>query len=315
MATVPANVFLNTLVENKVISQDQAQKFAVDALQQDVSIDQYLLTNSSIKPEDILEAKAFVLNVPWITSSLMPVTPQALALIPETVARQHHLIPFEINDKEKTLKVAMVDPFDVETIGFLQKKTNYRIMPVIALQEDIDKTIDIVYTQNLSPNISEALKEFSPKVKTFEAENLSQLIKEAPIAKIVKTILEYAIKGRASDVHVEPQEERTRVRYRIDGMLQEKLSLPLTIHDSLVSRIKILSGMKIDERRAPQDGRFNFKMGEEEVDLRVSTLPVVNGEKVVMRLLKKTGGIPALSELGLRGPQLKRLEEAIQKPY
>ena len=127
--------------------------------------------------------------------------------------------------------------------------------------------------------------------------------------------MEYAIKGRASDVHIEPQEARSRVRYRIDGMLQEKLALPRSIHESLVSRIKILSGLKIDERRAPQDGRFNFKMGEEEVDLRVSTLPTVNGEKVVMRLLKKTGGLPSLNDLGLRGPQLKIVEDAMLKPY
>lgn len=313
--TLPTKPFLDALVAEKVITPEAAQKYEVDALQSNQQIDNFLIANSDISQEAILKAKAQVLQVPWVTGASMPLAPQAIALVPESLARQYMLIPFELNEKENSLKIAMADPFDVQTIGFLQKKTGKRIIPVLSLKEDVEKTIDVVYTQNLSPNITEALKEFSPEVRTVQAENIGQIIKEAPIAKIVKTILEYAIKGRASDVHIEPQETRTRVRYRIDGMLQEKLALPRTIQDSLVSRIKILSGLKIDERRAPQDGRFNFKMGDDEVDLRVSTLPTVNGEKVVMRLLKKSGGIPTLVDLGFRGPQLKSLEEAIQKPY
>ncbi len=313
--TLPTKQFLDLLVGQKIISQEQSQKYEVDSLQRNLPIDEYLLQNSEVASEDIIKTKAEILNMPWVTGSSMPIAPQALALVPESLARQYILIPFELNEKENTLKIAMADPFDVQTIGFLQKKTGKRLIPVLSLKEDIEKTIDVVYTQNLSPNITEALKEFEPAVRTVQAENLGELIKEAPIAKIVKTILEYAMKGRASDVHIEPQETRTRVRYRIDGMLQEKLALPKSIQDSLVSRIKILSGLKIDEKRAPQDGRFNFKMGEEEVDLRVSTLPTVNGEKVVMRLLKKSGGIPTMNDLGLRGPQLKVLEEAIEKPY
>ncbi|OGK39306.1 hypothetical protein A3F34_01830 [Candidatus Roizmanbacteria bacterium RIFCSPHIGHO2_12_FULL_44_10] len=313
--TVPTQQFLNLLVTNKVITADQAQKYEVDALQKEMAIDDYMVQNSDIDQEKILEAKATVFNIPSITGATMPIAPQALALVPESIARKYNLIPFELNEKEGTLKIAMVDPFDVQTIGFLQKKTGKRIIPVLSLKEDLEKTVDVVYTQNLSPNITEALKEFGPQVKTIQADQLGEIIKEAPIAKIVKTLLEYAIKGRASDVHIEPQEARSRVRYRIDGMLQEKLALPRSIHESLVSRIKILSGLKIDERRAPQDGRFNFKMGEEEVDLRVSTLPTVNGEKVVMRLLKKTGGLPSLNDLGLRGPQLKIVEDAMLKPY
>lgn len=312
---LPTKAFLDILVEDKILQPDVAQKYEVESLQKNIPIDEFLMANSDINPEAILKAKAQVLQVPWVTGASMPIAPQALSLIPESLARQYILIPFELNEKDNTLKIAMADPFDVQAIEFLQKKTGKRIIPVLSLKEDIEKTVDVVYTQNLSPNITEALKEFTPEVRTVEAENIGQIIKEAPIAKIVKTILEYAMKGRASDVHIEPQETRTRVRYRIDGMLQEKLALPRTIQDSLVSRIKILSGLKIDEKRAPQDGRFNFKMGDDEVDLRVSTLPTVNGEKVVMRLLKKSGGIPTLPELGLRGPQLKALEEAIQKPY
>ena len=144
---------------------------------------------------------------------------------------------------------------------------------------------------------------------------MGRLIKEASIAKIISKVLEFAIKSRASDVHIEPEEDKTRIRYRIDGILHEKLVVPRDIHDALVSRIKILSDMKIDEKRIPQDGRFNFRSEEQEVDLRVSTLPTVHGEKVVMRLLKKTGGVPTLQELGLRGRALKNLEDSILKPH
>ena len=123
------------------------------------------------------------------------------------------------------------------------------------------------------------------------------------------------MKSRASDIHIEPEEKGTRVRYRIDGILQEKFTMPRNFHDSLISRIKILSGMKIDEKRVPQDGRFNFKAGTDEVDLRVSSLPTVFGEKIVMRLLKKSGGVPKLSDLGLRGRALKNLEDAVLRPH
>jgi type II secretory ATPase GspE/PulE/Tfp pilus assembly ATPase PilB-like protein len=127
--------------------------------------------------------------------------------------------------------------------------------------------------------------------------------------------LSFAVKARASDVHIEPQERSTRVRYRIDGILQEKLTIPRELHDALISRIKILSGMKIDEKRVPQDGRFNFRSEIEEVDLRVSSLPTSTGEKIVMRLLKKTGGIPELAQLGLRGSAFRNLQDAILKPH
>jgi type IV pilus assembly protein PilB len=131
----------------------------------------------------------------------------------------------------------------------------------------------------------------------------------------VATVLDFAIKARASDVHIEPQEEKTRVRYRIDGILHEKLVLPKSLHEAIVSRVKILSEMKIDEKRIPQDGRFTFKIEKRMVDLRVSCLPTVHGEKIVMRLLKKGGGVIDLPELGLRGRALKNLEDSILRPH
>lgn len=313
--TIPTRKFLDILIAKGSLSKEDSEKFEVESLQKNEPIDQYLIQHSQVKHEDILEAKGTILNTPVVHIDKVPIAPQALSLIPESISRRYNLIPFELVENNTFLKVAMENPFDIQIIEFLEKKTSKRIQPFLAFPEDITKAIEAFYTQGLSPDVVEALKEVQPEVKTIRSDQIGNFIKEAPIAKIVSTILEYAIRGRASDIHIEAQENRTRVRYRIDGILQEKLVLPKGIHDSLVSRIKILSQLKIDEKRIPQDGRFNFKSGDEEVDLRVSTLPTVHGEKVVMRLLKKTGGVPTLMDLGLRGPQLKALEDAISKPY
>ncbi|MEK9178252.1 MAG: GspE/PulE family protein, partial [Patescibacteria group bacterium] len=186
-----------------------------------------------------------------------------------------------------------------------------------ATPSDVDRAIAEQYRQEIVGEVGEALKETEEyeQIKTIDATQISQIIKEAPIAKIVSTILEYALTSRASDVHIEPQEDRVRVRYRIDGILYDRLSLPKTVQESVISRIKILSDMKIDEHRTPQDGRFNFKSEDKEVDLRISVLPTVFGEKVVIRLLRKSGGIPTLQELGLTGVSLKNLETNILRPH
>lgn len=303
------------LVKANLIKPEEANKYELDSLKSNQSIDEYLLSLNTIDKLEILKTKANFFSVSWIDASSMPIVPQAINLINDTTAKQYKVLPFDIDEATNTVKLAMADPFDIEIIDFLGKKTGKKIEPYLAIEDDLNKAIESAYSQGLSPDVTDALKEVSPEISTVSSVDLGKIIKEAPVAKIVTTALEYAIKGRASDIHIEPQESKTRIRYRIDGVLQEKLVLPKGIHEALVSRIKIISGLKIDEKRIPQDGRFNFKIGDEEVDLRVSTLPTVHGEKVVMRLLKKTGGIPSLADLGMRGPQLAVLQEAILKPY
>ncbi len=308
--------FLLKLVANKVITEVEAEQLEIDSLHQSSPIYEYLLKQGNIKKNDVLKIQAEFLNVPFVDISTTSANPQALAFVSEPVARRYTIIPYEFDTKTGVVSVASADPLNISLLDFLERKTGKRVIFALAYAEDIDKAINAVYTKGLSPEVKEALEEVGRnKTNNTEKVNESTVVKEAPIAKIVDTILEFAVKGRASDIHVEPESENTRIRYRIDGILQEKLTLPRTIHDSLVSRVKILSQMKIDERRIPQDGRFSFKVGDQEVDLRVSTLPTVHGEKIVMRLLKKTGGLPALAELGLRGVQFKDLEEAIAKPY
>ncbi|MCX6732921.1 MAG: GspE/PulE family protein [Candidatus Roizmanbacteria bacterium] len=308
--------FLLKLVENKVITQTEAEQLEIDSLHQSSPIYEYLLKQGSIKKDDVLKIQAEFLNVPFIDISVTSANPQALNFVSEPIARRYTIIPYEYDVKTDVISIASADPLNISLLDFLERKTGKRIIFSLAYAEDIEKAINAVYAKGLSPEVKEALEEVG-RNKSNQVEKIDEttVVKEAPIAKIVDTILEFAVKGRASDIHIEPEEDKTRVRYRIDGILQEKLTLPRSIHDSLSSRIKILSQMKIDERRIPQDGRFSFKVGEQEVDLRVSTLPTVHGEKIVMRLLKKTGGLPATAELGLRGIQFKDLEDAIARPY
>jgi len=303
---------LNQLVKNKVISQDQADQFELASLQKNLPIDEYLFQFTDIKRDEIIKAIAQIFELPYVDLETIPTDPQAISLISEPLARRFNVVPYRFDSEKNILYIATYDPFNTFASDFLEKKTEKRIIFVLADPEKIKKTIKIIYDQSLTPEVKEALKEYQTKKEQVLQETK---IKEAPIAKIVATIVEFAIRGRASDIHIEPQENMVRVRYRIDGILHEKLVLPKIIQEGVISRIKILSSMKIDEKRIPQDGRFSYRLGDEEVDLRVSTLPTVHGEKVVMRLLKKTGGIPKLHELGLRGPQFRDLEEAITKPY
>lgn len=313
---VPAQKILEALVQLRVIDQTVADGIRIELVKTGQSVDDYLLKKKIVSDTQFAEAEAKVLGVPFITLSGKGVSPEAINFVPEPVARRYSIFPFDYDSANNTIYVAMEDPFDLQIIEFLEQKTNKRIKPHLAIQSDIIAAIDERYVQSLGAEVTAALKEtVVSEIRTVEAGRLGEIIKEAPIAKIVSTLLEFATKNRVSDIHIEPQEGKTRVRYRIDGILHEKLALPRSVHAAVVSRIKILSDMKIDEKRVPQDGRFNFRMGSEEVDLRVSSLPTVHGEKIVMRLLKKTGGIPTLNELGLRGVALKRLEDNIARPH
>lgn len=312
---MPAQDILSALVSAQKITAEIAEQVRTEALNSgdtDVAI---IKRKKLATDEDVSRARAESLGIPFISLTGRPISPDVISLIPEPVSRRYTLVPFELDSKSGVLSVAMLDPLDFQVIEFLEKKSGHGVKPYMAFKDDILSSIDDLYTQNLGADVTAALEESTPAIKTYEAGHLGEVIREAPIAQIVSAILEQSIRIRASDVHIEPQPGDTRVRYRVDGILQERLMLPRKLHEAVISRIKILGDMKIDEKRVPQDGRFNFKMGEQEVDLRVSSLPTVNGEKIVMRLLKKSGGIPTLGELGLRGTALKNLESGIRRPH
>lgn len=301
------------LFQKGLITNDQLSAVKLESINSGHSVDQILIQHNLVPVDKITEAKAQLLNVPFIKLEGKAISSDILNLIPEPAARRYTIIPFEKQGDE--LYVAMADPLDIQISQFIEKRSGKRVKPFLAIPEDILKAIGDQYSQNLTSEVTSALKEVQSVKPEEQLESGPEVIREAPVSNIVSQLMEYAIKTRASDIHIEPQEDRTRVRYRIDGILHEKVLLPKGVHDAVISRIKILSNLKIDERRLPQDGRFTFSFGESEVDLRISTIPTVFGEKVVMRLLPKSTAAPSLLELGLRGISLKNLESQLLRTH
>ncbi len=315
MAT-SAQELLSVLVKDGALTQEQADQVMTDSLTAGVAVEDLIKKKHLVTDDAYARARATALGIPFISLAGKAISPDVVNYVPEPVVRRYTLIPFEYNAATDELSVAMMDPLDSQVLEFLEKKSGKQVKAYMANKDDILGAIDEVYAQNLGADVTKAIKETTTStIKTYEAGHLGEVIREAPIAQIVSAILEQSMRLRSSDIHIEPQIGDTRVRYRVDGILQERLALPKSLQDAVISRIKILADMKIDEKRAPQDGRFNFKMGDQEVDLRVSTLPTVHGEKVVMRLLKKSGGVPQLQELGLRGLALKSLETSVLRPH
>lgn len=319
--SVSATSVAEILLAQGKLTRAQYDDLSLERINTNKSLEDLIAEKNLVDEESLAQAKAKAYNIPYVKLSETGVSPQALNEVPESVARRYGLIPYAMNE-DGSVSIAMSNPLDLLAVDFVGKKMGKTPKIFLASNYEVSRAINERYAQSLSTEVTEALKD-TEAGQTLVASGTeidlnqgnTEIIREAPIAKIVETILSFAVKSRASDVHIEPQETKTRVRYRIDGILQEKLVLPKSVHAALVSRIKILSDLKIDEKRIPQDGRFTFKTQKEEVDLRISTLPTVHGEKIVMRLLKKTGAIPTLSELGLRGAGLKQLESAIVVPH
>lgn len=307
------------LLDEKLITKEQADLARLESGTSGKSVDVILEERGFATREQIISAHAKASGFLEANLSGKLISPEILELFPETLARRYVALPFELDKDNEILSVAMADPLDLASINFLEKRTQKKIKPFFANTSSIKEAIDHYYSKDLGAVVSQALKE-SPaesQVITKDGGNLvgQEVIRDTPVAKIVERLLEYATNSRASDVHIEPLDENTRVRFRIDGVLHDESVLPSEIHDAIVSRVKILSDLKIDERRIPQDGRFTFKNDTSELDVRVSTLPTIHGEKVVLRLLRKSGGVPSFSELGLRGSALKNLEIAILRPH
>ena len=311
---------LDYLVSSGKLTEERVNSLKIEAVTSGKTLTELLIEKRLVDERGLAEAKAKVLGIPYFAENKISVDPDLISLISVDLARNYQVVPYTFDKQKKELSLIMVKPEDLSTVDFFQKRTGYTIKSLLTSKENLDNLIANIYSQSLSGEISGVLKrgkEMADEtgVRLVTSDTISQIIKEPKIVEIVRKILEHAIRLRASDIHIEPMENITRVRYRIDGILEEKLTLDKDYHASLISRIKILAGMKIDEKRIPQDGRFNFQSEWGEVDLRISSLPTVNGEKIVMRLLKKTDKVPTLSELGLRGKALTTLEEAIRIPH
>ncbi|MFA5749720.1 MAG: GspE/PulE family protein [Candidatus Shapirobacteria bacterium] len=304
------------LKDQGLIDDAKAEEINLRQLKTGESEEEIIKLLRLVSEEDFVKAKAQFLKVPFVDLDNIGFSPEALSLVPESVAEKYKIVPYRLDPKTKTLFVTMVNPLDLETLEFLEKKTSLKISAAMSTEKQISSFIKEKYIRekNITSEVNKALDE--RKVDETDMKKVQEKVAvEAPVAKIVSTILEYAVKSRASDIHIEPQEDNVRIRYRIDGILQEKYLLPRNVHDAVVSRIKILASLKIDEKRIPQDGRFFFSIDGNDVDLRISTLPTTYGEKVVMRLLKKSQKVPTLPDLGLRGLALKNLMSSIQRPH
>lgn len=308
---------LSILTNQKILTPEQVEKVRIEEASTGREVKEIILGHNYASVEQLAKAEAQVHNIPFINLGETAASPEALGRVPRAVAERYFVLPFAYNVENNQLSLAMADPKDLQAIEFVERKSGAKIKPFMSTPDQIKKAILINYEESLSTEVKAALKETAaPGMQAaVDIAKLGEIIREAPIAKIVSTLLEFAVKGRASDIHIEPEEEKTRIRYRIDGIMHEKLVLPKKVHEGLISRIKILSGMKIDEKRLPQDGRFSFRADGQEVDLRVSCLPTVHGEKIVMRLLKKSGGVIDLPELGLRGVALKNFHDSILRPH
>lgn len=241
---------------------------------------------------------------------------ELLAKIPENIARSFKSIPFE--EKDGVINVAMVDPEDVETREMIKRLLGEKIKLFLTTEADINTVLN--QYQGLENEVSSAIAtaeegEEEDEKKDPKKQLVETVSDDAPAAKIVSSLLKRAIRDKASDVHIEPTEKEVEVRFRLDGVLRKKVSLPKDIQASVISRIKILSNMKIDEQRVPQDGRFNMHVDGRRVDFRVSSMPVAFGEKIVMRILDKDSGILTIEQLGINGSGLKSLETNLLKSH
>jgi type IV pilus assembly protein PilB len=305
----------DVLYEKGHLNVDQLSAIKFENVNTGKSIEEIIKSRGYVSEEDYVMAYGELYGIEFVTLNPSQIDSKFLDLLPLNVAKRHNIAPFALQDKN--LSLAMADPMDLPTIDFVERKTGFKVIPYIATQKNIDNVLDSQKGSELTEEITEAMKTLDQNTLKIEESNQDlndATIRDAPIARIVSMILETAVKNGASDVHLEPGEYKTRLRYRVDGILEEKRTLPKEMHDSVVARIKILSNMKIDEKRVPLDGQFKVQVGETETDLRVSTLPTIFGEKVVIRLLQEEGTIYTFRDLGMRGYTLRRYEEIILKP-
>lgn len=270
-----------------------------------------VISKDIVKDKELTQLYAAYADIPFVEINAKDVTKEDLSQLPEKMARQYNAVVFKVEGTTKHL--AMEDPDDVQALDFIQKQigSNYKLY--ISTKDNILQVLEN-YRDGVAQEIDEviAIQEENNEKQEVSEEEIAE---DSPVAQTVNLILEYAIRGNASDIHIEPREEFLQVRYRIDGVLKEANKLPRTVMNALVSRIKILSNLKIDERRVPQDGRFKVTVAGKKYALRVSTLPISDGEKVVMRILDETNKALTLEELGYWGFSLKSINNAIIQPH
>jgi type IV pilus assembly protein PilB len=321
MTDAPGMELEDALLQLGLINQNQLELIKIESVNTGSPIEEIIEKMNLVSPENIVRAWGLVFGMPYINLEGTTVDTEILNRIPEHVAKKYKIVAFA--EKEGKLQIAISDPHDLqalEALEFIKQQNNYQTDIYIASGEVISFVLDQYGT--LKKEVGQALEEATPEESEIEdveeVENegeLNKVIQDAPISKVVSLIIKYGVKSRASDIHIEAEEDNVKVRIRVDGKLKQTISLSKRLLPAIVSRIKILANLKIDEQRLPQDGRFQSKIDGKDIDFRVSTFPSVNGEKVVMRILDTSTGILTLEQLGVVGRSFEILEKNIHKPH
>ncbi len=316
--------FLNFLATKKIISTEQIP-FVKEQVKTTGKTVESLLLENGLEKEKLLEVKGEYYGVPYKQLNSTNIPFDILKYIPEENAIHYKFVPLSITDG--ALEIGIVNPESIEArdaLNFISTNSNLPFKLFLISEEDFKKILDVY--KGLSGQVNEALTELESEFSEEEKEIKKQLestskkddihlVEDAPVTKIVGTILRYAVEYGASDVHIEPINEKVRVRFRVDGVLNTSIVLPIKVAPSIAARVKILSQMKLDEKRKPQDGRFQARIENRKIDFRVSTFPTYFGEKIVMRILDQYKGVKKMDELGLSERYLSMLKDAITKPY
>ncbi len=320
MANEAPKTLLDILWEEKLISSEEKNRLQAESAGSDKIAEELILKERLVPEEKLAEARGKLLGVPYINLQTIDVNRDAMKEIPHEAAANYQFVVFDKTDK--TLKVAMVNPDDfqaLEALKFITKKNFYTLEVYITSPASLRSALGLYET--LKVEVTSALKEFEEEMikearaRRVTTEEVEKIVQEAPVTKAVAVVIKHAIEGRASDIHIEPREKELEVRYRVDGALFTSLILPLKVHPAIISRIKILCNLRIDEQRIPQDGRFSTPAGGREYDFRVAIMPTIYGEKAAIRILDKTVGALSFEELGLEKKGKEEFEKAIQMPH
>jgi type IV pilus assembly protein PilB len=297
----------SNLLDSKVIEENF--KEASDSKQK---LGDLLMEKKLINEIELRKLYSYILGIPFVNLEKEMITTDILQIIPEPIAKKYNIVAFERDGKN--LKVAMKNPEDLQTIDFIKKKTGLKIIPCLTNEESIKAALR-QYEKSLKAEFGDIISRDSEAVGVgSDEQDLEKIAQDLPIIRIVDTLLKHAILQSASDIHIEPDEKEVRVRYRIDGILHDAMTLPRQVLAGLVARIKVLSNLKLDEHRLPQDGRFKIEKDGYKISFRVSMLPVFEGEKIVMRLLNETSKGLTLEKMGLVGEALEVVHRAIKRP-
>ena len=303
------------LIDAELITEEQLNRIKELQRKSGDRLEQVLLQQRLVTPQQLAFFISLQLGIPFVNLKKEGVRPNALKLVPESIARKYGVIPMDTTNN--TVIVAMEDPRDIEAIEDLAAVTMKRVEPVISTAQDIQEMIDLNY--RVGGEIEEQLSQIPTRYRSAagvrEARVSAETIAQAPVVRAIDLLIKQAVRDRASDVHVEPQEDKLRVRYRIDGILSDVMSLPLSVHAPLLSRVKIMAGLNIAERRRPQDGQITFDMGDREVDIRVATSNTIYGEMSVMRILDKSFAFLPLAEIGFLPDVLEKYLKMVKTPF